>query len=70
MTEISDEVLMKRAHAAVRLALEKHKALGVPSAVYDRKDKMIYALNPDGTRTPIAKRSREGRYSEWSAKKA
>ena len=68
--DISDEVILRRANAAVQLALEKHKAMDVPSVVYDRKDQMIYQINADGTRVPVAKKSREGRYGEWGTAKA
>ena len=69
-SELSDEVLTQRVDAAVRIALEKHKALGVPSIIYDRKEQMIYEVHGDGTRIPIAKKSRKGRYSEQIAEKA
>jgi hypothetical protein len=68
--EISDEVILRRANAAVRLALAKHKAMDVPSVVYDRKEQMIYQINPDGTRVPVGKKLREGRYGEWGTAKA
>ena len=67
--EVSDEVILRRANDAVRLALEKHKAMDVPSVVYDRREQVIYKINADGTRIPLGKRSREGRYGEWNAAK-
>ncbi len=68
--DISDEVVLRRANAAVQLALAKHKAMDVPSVVYDRREQMIYQINPDGTRVPVAKKSREGRFGEWGAAEA
>lgn len=67
---ISDEQVVKRAKAAVKIELEKKKAMDVPIAVYDRKTGIIYEENSDGTRSEVGKRLREGRYSERIAKKA
>ena len=67
---LSDEDVLRRANAAVQIALEKHRAMDVPSVVYDRKEQMIYQIHPDGTRIPVAKKSREGRYGEWGKAKA
>lgn len=67
---ISDETVIKRANEAVRLELEKNKALGVPVVVYDRESQIIYRENVDGTRTEVGKRMRKERYSERISKKA
>ena len=61
---ISDETVIKRANAAVRIELEKNKALGIPSVIYDRESQVIYRENEDGTRTEVGKRMRKERYSE------
>lgn len=61
---ISDDQVVKRANAAVKIELEKKKAMDIPVAVYDRKTQTIYQQNSDGTRTVVAKRIRKGRYSE------
>lgn len=66
---ISDETVVKRANAAVRIELEKKRALGVPIVVYDRETKMIYHERDDGTRVEISGKMRKGRYSERVAKK-
>lgn len=67
---ISDAQVVKRANAAVKIELEKKKAMEVPIAVYDRKTQRIYQQDSDGTRTIVAERIRKGRYSERVKKKA
>ena len=61
---ISDETVIKRANEAVRIELEKNRALGIPVVVYDRESQIIYRENDDGTRTEVGKRMRKERYSE------
>lgn len=48
---ISDATVIKRANAAVRIELEKNRALGISTVIYDRKTKIIYRENEDGTRS-------------------
>lgn len=67
---ISDETVVKRANAAVRIELEKNKALGIPAVIYDRDSQIIYRENEDGTRTEVGKRMRKGRYGERVSKEA
>lgn len=67
---ISDEIVVKRAKEAVRIELEKKKAMDLPVVVYDREKQIIYQENSDGTRIEAGKRLREGRYSERIAKEA
>ena len=67
---ISDEVVVKRAKEAVRIELEKKKAMDLPVVVYDRENQIIYQENSDGTRIEAGKRLRKGRYSERIAKEA
>lgn len=61
---VSDAQVVKRANAAVKLALEKKKVIESPIVVYDRKTKDICVLNPDGSCQVICKRKTVGRYSE------
>ena len=61
---ISDDQVVKRASAAVKIELEKKKAMNIPIAVYDRKTQTIYQQSSDGSRTVVAERIRKGRYSE------
>ncbi len=67
---ISDAQVVERANAAVKIELEKKKAMDIPIAVYDRNTQTIYQQNSDGTRTVVAERIRKGRYSERIRKKA
>ena len=67
---ISDETVIKRANEAVRIELEKNKALGIPVVIYDRESQIIYRENDDGTRTEVGRRMRKERYSERISKKA
>lgn len=66
---ISDAQVVKRAKAAVKIELEKKKAMDIPVALYDRKTGEIYEENSDGSRKVVGKRLREGRYSERIEKK-
>lgn len=52
---IDDKEVLKRARAAVKLALEKQKILGVPIVEYDRKMKKVYQVYSDGTRVEVPK---------------
>ena len=61
---ITDEQVVKRAKAAVRLAIEKKKVMGVPVVAYDSKTNKIYQVNDDGSRTVLGEGSGKGRYSE------
>ncbi len=67
---ISDDMVVKRANAAIRLELEKKKAMDIPVIVYDRETQAVYQEHSDGTRVKVKKRMRKGRYSERVAKKA
>ena len=67
---ISDETVVKRAKEAVRIELEKKRAMDLPVVVYDREKQIIYQENSDGTRIEAGKRLRKGRYSERIAKEA
>lgn len=69
-TYISDEAVVKRANEAVRIELEKKKAMDIPVVIYDRENQIIYKENSDGTRVEAGKRLRKGRYSERVEKKA
>ena len=67
---ISDETVVKRANAAVRIELEKNKSLGIPAVIYGRESQILYRENEDGTRTEVGKRMRKGRYGERVSKEA
>ncbi len=65
---IADETVVRRVNAAVRIELEKKKALDIPIVVYDRETQVIYHESNDGTRVELGKRMRKERYSERIAK--
>ena len=67
---ISDEAVVKRANEAVRIELEKKKAMDIPVVIYDSEKQIIYQENSDGTRIEVGQRLRKGRYSERVAKEA
>ncbi|MCI8693515.1 MAG: hypothetical protein HFH91_12410 [Lachnospiraceae bacterium] len=67
---IPDEAVIKRANEAVRIELEKNRALGVPVVIYDRESQIIYQENEDGTRIEVGRRMRKERYSERISKEA
>lgn len=64
MGYVSDEIVVKRARAAVRIALDKNKALDVSSVVYDSRDRKIYEVYSDGSRKVIGERLKAARYGE------
>ena len=67
---ITDEAVVKRVNAAVKIELEKKKAMDISAVVYDPKTQTIYHENSDGTRVEAGKIIRKGRYSERIAQKA
>lgn len=67
---IPDETVVKRANAAVRIELEKKKAMDIPIVTYDRETQIIYKVNSDGTKVEVGRKMRKGRYSERNSKKA
>lgn len=67
---ISDEAVVKRANEAVRIELEKKRAMDIPVVVYDQETQIIYQEDNNGTRVEVGKRMRKGRYSERIGKEA
>lgn len=61
---ITDDQVVKRANAAVRLELEKRKARNQPIAVFDRETQKVCMQASDGTIIESEDRLRRGRYSE------
>lgn len=59
-----DSVLVKNARLAVKLELQKKRALGQPIARFNPKTKEIYMENPDGSITLMGSAAEQGRYSE------
>lgn len=67
---ITDEAVVKRVNAAVKIELEKKKAMDMSAVLYDSKTQIIYYENSDGTRVVAGKRIRKGHYSERISPKA
>ncbi|MCM1388010.1 MAG: hypothetical protein NC231_11820 [Bacillus sp. (in: Bacteria)] len=67
---ISDELVVKRVNEAIRIELEKKKAMDVPVFIYDSEKQVIYQQNSDGSRIEVGKRMWKERYSERVAKAA
>lgn len=67
---IPDEMVVKRVKEAVRIELEKRKAMDVSVIIYDRETQVIYQENSDGTRTEVGRKMRKGRYSERISEKS
>lgn len=65
---ISDSQVVQRVNSAVKLAIEKKKAMGVPVVVYDRATGNVCHLQEDGTKVVVSQRKARGRYSERIAK--
>ncbi len=53
---LTDDQVVKRVNAAVRLELEKLKELGIDPVLYDRETRTIYKQHQDGSRTIIHQR--------------
>lgn len=67
---ITDEQVVKRANAAIKLEIERLTAMDAPVIVYDRKKQVVIQRNSDGTEIEVGQRLRKGHYSERVAKKA
>ena len=61
--KITDAESVNRAKIAVKIELEKRKAMNAPIAVYDPKTGVIYAQYNDGRKEVIGKRTKGGRLS-------
>lgn len=67
---IPDEMVVKRANAAVKIELEKKKAMDIPIVTYDSEKQIIYKVNSDGSKVEVGRKMRKGRYGERNSKKA
>ena len=61
---ITDKETVKLAQTAVKIELEKRKAMNAPIAIYDSKTGVIYAQYNDGKKEVIGSRTKGGRLSE------
>lgn len=62
--ELTDDEIVGRVQTAVRLAIEKQKAMGIDIVRYDPKRCCLYIINPDGTETIVKENVQRVRYSE------
>ncbi len=67
---ITDQEVVERAAAAVRIAIERKKILKVPYVAYDSDTQKIYQYNPDGSKTVIEDTICKESRGEGYAKKA
>lgn len=65
-SNISDKDVVKRVKSAVKIDMEKRKAMNAPIAVFDAESGNVYAQYNDGTRVLIGSRIKRGGYSEQS----
>lgn len=65
-----DSILVKKARLAVKLELQKKRALGLPIARFNPKTKEVYMENPDGSITPMGSTAEQGQYGERLNEKA
>ena len=63
-TNITDADIVKRVKSAVKIDIEKKKAMNAPIAVYDHKTGNIYAEYSDGRRILMGTRIGRGIKSE------
>ena len=67
---ITDEQVVKRVKAAVELDLMKKHIMDIPVSVYDSETGIIYDVDSNGNKIPVARRITKGRYSERVRQKA
>ena len=60
----SDDDVVRLAREAVRIEVEKKRAMKLPVIVYDHADQKIYEVYADGTRKAVGSRLTRGHYSE------
>ncbi len=63
-TKITDADAVKRIRTAVKINIEKRKAMNAPVAVYDPETGNVYAEYSDGKKFLIGNRIKRGSYSE------
>lgn len=65
-SNISDKDVVKRVKSAVKIDMEKRKAMNAPIAVFDAESGNVYAEYSDGTRVLMGNRIKRGGYSDQS----
>ena len=67
--ELTDEETVARVQTAVKLAIEKQKAMGIDIVKYDPKSQCLYTVDSAGNRTIIQENVKRVRYSEQTSSK-
>ena len=62
--EVSDKEVVERVKSAVKIDIEKKKAMNVPVAVFDAETGNVYAEYNDGTKILMGSRIKKGSYGE------
>lgn len=63
-TNITDADVVKRIKTAVKIDIEKRKAMNAPVAVFDHETGNVYAVYSDGRKILMGNRIKRGSYSE------
>ena len=66
---LTDEEVVGRVKAAVKLAIEKQEAMGIDIVRYDPKKSCLYIQNPDGTRKIVKENVKRVKYSDNASDK-
>ena len=67
--ELTDEEVVARVQTAVKLAIEKQKAMGIDIVRYDPKANCLYTIDASGKRTVVQENVKRVRYSEQTSPK-
>lgn len=65
-TDVTDADTVKRIQSAVKIDIEKRKAMNAPIAVYEPETGNVYAEYSDGKRILMGTKIKRGSYSEQS----
>ena len=63
-TDITDADVVRRIQSAVKIDIEKRKAMNAPIAVYEPETGNVYAEYSDGKRVLMGTKIKRGSYSE------
>lgn len=63
-SDITDADVVKRVKSAVKIDIEKKKAMNAPIAVFDAKSGNVYAEYSDGRRVLMGSKIKRGNYGE------
>lgn len=69
-TNITDADVVKRIKSAIKIDIEKRKAMNAPIAVYDPETGNVYAEYSDGKKIFMGNKIRRGSYGEQNSNQA